>query len=422
MLTLEPTDKKGNQNLPIASVYEVSPETESKSKDKHFPVYLCTDDKSLGTTGCQAVGYDEKKLSAIRRAIPMVWPATGKVTRYDLVGGDEFFKHGRAGQRVLRKELRVMDDLLKAGERIRNQEFDTPGDLDQAEAELDTFLSDLRPETRVLFEQADRELAKMHGRSFNTTGKYQIFPLPGVDISPSPSSNGFRDVKTIFGGAGSGKSTWVVNYANEWYKMYHGPIWIFSRLRSDPILDEGIRCASKHGPHRWNMDPDHILSEEGRPTKDGLFKGKPGPPMTQAPFEVKGADKEEEPRNVLVIFDDCNTIVNPEVRDMVEQFRDDCLETGRHENIFMAITSHEFREYKRTKKPTNEAQALVICLKNSPPAPTIQFIIDKIGLTRPQTQRLLQVAQCSHWLMITRTVPQVAIWQQGIRLLSSFVQ
>jgi len=42
----------------------------------------------------------------------------------------------------------------------------------------------------------------------------------------------------------------------------------------------------------------------------------------------------------LVFFDDCDTVTEKKIRDALSKIQNDVLETGRHNNIHILITSH----------------------------------------------------------------------------------
>ena len=196
-----------------------------------------------------------------------------------------------------------------------------------------------------------------------------------------------RDIIYISGRSGSGKSYFIKDYVNNYYKMIHKkrPVYLFSALKEDPTIDQ-IK-----GLLRIDLSLDFLADEE----------------ITVADFA-----------NSCVIFDDTDTIKNKLIRDKVNHLLDEILETGRHFEITCLITKHCPANGRETKLILAESHQFVIFpagLGNR----SLKYLLDNyLGLDRDQVKKIKK--QKSRWVCINRsTFPLCVISEKECFILSN---
>lgn len=207
-----------------------------------------------------------------------------------------------------------------------------------------------------------------------------MIPIPKVDLEQK-NNNGFRECIYVAGPSGSGKSTFIAKYAKQYKKLFpKNKVFVFSRLLEDGPID-----ALK--PERIEINDDLIYD-----------------PITP-----------EELKNSLVIFDDTDTIRDKKLRDSITELKNDLLETGRHNDVYVCITSHLITNYKETRTVLNESHGICLfpgsgghhqmkyCLKNY------------FGLSPKEIKKVLSLR--SRWVYITKTYPRYVLYESGCYLL-----
>jgi hypothetical protein len=181
--------------------------------------------------------------------------------------------------------------------------------------------------------------------------------------------------------SGAGKSTVVSMQAKLWKKQNpEGKIVIFSRLKSDKVLD-------KLKPVRITLD-DELLED---------------------PIEMS------ELENCFVIFDDCETITNKKLGDYVRRLRDDLGQTGRHHGIICASTSHHVTDYAKTRDLLLEATDVYTFPKSS--SSEISYFCEKyMKLSKSKINKVLSLPT-ERWLLFKRNSPQCVMYDGGALIL-----
>lgn len=216
-------------------------------------------------------------------------------------------------------------------------------------------------------EQNDKELILHSG---------QIVPYPTTKENQ-------RDVIYISAPSGSGKSTWCKMYIEQYKKQFpRNRVILFSRVEADESLDS-VK------PIRIKLDED-IINDPIRA---------------------------EELKNALVIFDDCDTIQNKLLKDSILKLRNDLLETGRHTNTYLLVTSHLLMNYKETRTILNEATLVVVFPSSGSTYHIQRFMKVYAGMNQKQIQKAISLP--SRWVGISKVYPQYIIYSTGIYLLSS---
>lgn len=161
----------------------------------------------------------------------------------------------------------------------------------------------------------------------NSGEKLEI--IPSVSMS-STKVTPCREIVYACGPSGSGKSTFCATYISNFTKLFKDtPVYVVSRLEEDPVLDK-LDIIRVPIDDSWLSSPPDIHTEV--------------------------------PAGSLFVFDDCDTIPDPKIKDAVTRFMMDILETGRHNNIYCLITSHVIAKEKRAENARimNELHRLVL--------------------------------------------------------------
>ena len=206
------------------------------------------------------------------------------------------------------------------------------------------------------------------------------FQITDGKLEPLPSSLPERIF--IAGASGSGKSTFAGNYMKRYKKKFKdNEMFVFSRNTEDIALDkaEPIRVE---------------LSEE----------------ILEEPLDMT------ELNNSLVVFDDITTIPNKEIKEEVLRLREDLLECGRKENIYVLVTNHNLLDYKNTRNLLNEASSVVFFPKGGGGQHQIQsFLTRHAGLSKKEIQKIRGLS--SRWVSIYRTYPTFILHERGAYIL-----
>ena len=179
-----------------------------------------------------------------------------------------------------------------------------------------------------------------------------------------------RDIIYISGRSGSGKSYFIKDYVNNYYKVIHKkrPVYLFSALKEDPTIDQ-IK-----GLLRIDLSLDFLEDEE----------------ITVADFA-----------NSCVIFDDTDVLKNKLIRDKVNHILDEILQTGRHHEITCLITKHTTCNGPDTKMILAESNQFVLFI-NGLGNKTLKYLLDNyLGLDKDQITKIKRTK--GRWVAINRS-------------------
>jgi len=190
-----------------------------------------------------------------------------------------------------------------------------------------------------------------------------------------------RECIYVAGASGSGKTTYIARYLEEYKRMFpKNKIYIFSKLHDDEVLDK--------------LKPIRIIINDQ---------------LIENPIEV------EELENSCVVFDDIDTL-EKDLMEAVTKLRDDLLEIGRHNNIYMCNVSHLLMNYKNTRRLLNETQTVTFFPKSGSSYHINRFLKVYAGLSKEDINRILHLP--SRWVTINKTYPNYILYSQGAYLLS----
>jgi len=202
------------------------------------------------------------------------------------------------------------------------------------------------------------------------------------EIIPIPNSKA-RECSYVCGPSGSGKSTYISKYAKEYKKIFpKKKIYVFSRLENDETID------LLH-PVRVIIDDDLVND-----------------PINPSELE-----------DSLVIFDDTDTISDKNQYEAIRKLKEDLLETGRHNNIYVVISSHLMTNYKETRKILNECHNITFFPKAGNTQQINYCLKNYMGLNKKQIEEFLHLP--SRWVTVYRHYPQYILYSKGIKLLSN---
>lgn len=240
-----------------------------------------------------------------------------------------------------------------------------------------------------LYEDEEPEDSAIKSRFSDIKTQYESandkeFITHSGNLVPLPlSEKGQRDVIYISAPSGSGKSTWCRMYINEYKKMFpKNRVILFSRVNKDESIDP--------------VKPVRIMLNNE---------------IVDDPI------KSEELKNSLCIFDDCDTIQDKDIKAAIIKLRNDLLETGRHTNTYMLITSHLLMNYKETRTVLNEATKVVVFPASGSSYHIQRFFKEYAGMNKTQVQKALSLP--SRWVCLSKVFPQYILYSNGIYLLNS---
>jgi hypothetical protein len=194
--------------------------------------------------------------------------------------------------------------------------------------------------------------------------------LTDGQFEPCPMISRERDIMYMAGPSGSGKSYYTKMYMLNYIKAHPtNEIYIFSKLGEDVSLDDV--------PDLRRVKIDNRL-------------------MTQ-PFEV------DDFKNSLVVLDDIDCLTNKEHKEALNDLKIGILETGRHTNTSMLITSHIVCKGNETKTILSESQYITIYPSSGMPLNTL--LSGYMGLTTKQIRTIKALP--SRWVTIVKNYPQM---------------
>ena len=201
----------------------------------------------------------------------------------------------------------------------------------------------------------------------------------GGTIHPLPDPK-TRSIIYCFGASGSGKSTFVTNYVKEWKKMFpKQKVYVFSRLADDPSLD--------------SLKPKRVMIDD-----------------TLGDDKLSAADFKDS----FVIFDDVDSLPKNH-KAMVNEILDDILQTGRHFNVYCAVTSHLGSDYRATRQILNETHGICMFPQGSSPK-AIKYILETYGgLDSNEVKAIMRLP--SRWVYLKKNYPMAVLYNSGAYLL-----
>lgn len=209
----------------------------------------------------------------------------------------------------------------------------------------------------------------------------EVYTTPkNVLITPMPNML-TREVVYIAGPSGSGKSTYCGQYMAEFKRQFpEAKIFVFSRVKEDKVID-------KIGVHR--IDIDSTLESD--------------------PIDIFSDFNDGD----LVLFDDCDTIQDLKLRTAIVRIKNDILETGRHRNLYILVTSHLINpnEKKEGRIILNEMTSITVFPKSGS-AYQIKYVLKQYyGFSNDQIDNIFKLN--TRWVTLYKNAPQTIMYQRG---------
>lgn len=200
-------------------------------------------------------------------------------------------------------------------------------------------------------------------------------------IEQIPNKNSERDVLYITGASGSGKSYYCKNYLLQYNKSYPTrPIYIFSSLIEDETLDN----AKIKNFRRINLNEEFLQTD-----------------LQLSDF-----------KDCCVFFDDCDNLSNKRLKTKIFNILNTLLQTARHTNTTVIVTSHLPTNGFETKIILAEAKTITIFPSRLGSRALKYLLNDYLGLDRNDIKLIKKLK--TRWYTIFRTNPLIGMSEQGI--------
>lgn len=191
---------------------------------------------------------------------------------------------------------------------------------------------------------------------------------------------GSRDCLYICGASGSGKTTYISKYLNNYKKIFKNPkIYLFSKLSSDETLDQ-------YKPIRVDLNKFKYDDDTLKRLHDSLL-----------------------------IFDDIDSIGDKKIKDKIYNFINEVLYNGRHHNISIIITNHLCTDYKKTRPILNECKSVTFFCKSGANRQINYLLKSYLGLDKNDIERIMKLR--SRWVTVFKCYPMTVLCEKGIYLL-----
>ena len=198
-----------------------------------------------------------------------------------------------------------------------------------------------------------------------------------------PNTKSEREILYLTGASGSGKSTYIRKYCEQYKKAYpNRDIYLLSSLKEDESLD-----AIK--PKRIKMDED-------------IYKN-----------PLKPEDFEES----LVIFDDCDVLSDKKIREATMNLSNQILEIGRHFKISACYVSHLPTNKGDTRRILNEAHAIIYFPHSGSLRGTRYLLESYVGLDIKDILAIKKLE--TRWCCIFKNYPTIVMTERLMYLLSA---
>lgn len=198
-----------------------------------------------------------------------------------------------------------------------------------------------------------------------------------------PNRKRERDIQYVSGMSGSGKSTFVARFANEYKKLHpKNPIFLFTGLEPEP----GGSIESIKGLQRIKFD-DAFMAHE---------------------FTI------QDMASSLLIFDDIDVITSKIILDKLYSLLKLALETGRHSHTSVCFTSHTACNKDRTKAILTECHSITIFPSGMGDLPLKYLLQSYFGLTNKQINEIKELD--TRALTLYRTLPKVMVYDTGAKI------
>ena len=194
-------------------------------------------------------------------------------------------------------------------------------------------------------------------------------------------NEGWQGHISVFGSSGSGKSYWIGKYLMAYKKKFpKNNIYIFS-----PIINDLAFAEAK---------PLYVKIDET---------------LIDEPLDIKEADFKDS----ILVFDDIESLNKP-YKQIIESFRDQVLECGRHYQQTAICVSHIILNGQSTKRILNESSKIVVFPKSNFNG-IANLARRYFGMDRDKISYIKTVP--SRWVCICRCYPNSLVSENAIKIL-----
>ena len=220
------------------------------------------------------------------------------------------------------------------------------------------------------------------GQVFN---ELKLKDKPTLRFQPVPDKKTERKISYVTGASGSGKSYWTRNYAEEYHRLYpKREVYVISSLKEDATLDK-LKFLKRLKIHEGAFLTDDIGAED--------FK------------------------DALVIFDDTDCIRSKVLKNKINAIMDAILETGRHFNTEVIVTSHLACNGLETRRILNECKSVTI-FPHGLGGKAMKYLLDNyFGLDKDQIRKIKSLH--SRWVTIQKGFPMLIMSERECYVLNA---
>ena len=255
-------------------------------------------------------------------------------------------------------------------------------DLLSVESYLKGEKKEKKEKKKKAYEIAKIALQEQNEKEYKTVG--MLIPVPKKEATQ-------RNIYYLAGPSGSGKSYTTGLILHQWKKLYPaGKVYLFSEVKEDKALDPQInyRVMIDQKMVQKPIEPDEFQNKDKR---TGVNLGS------------------------MVIFDDIDTITDTSLQEAVHKLINKLLQTGRHQNLDIIVTSHQLMDYKKTRTILNEAQNVIVFPESGSSYHIKRFLTLYGGMDKHQINRFMKLP--SQWVLLHKSSPQYVMYQHGAFLL-----
>ena len=190
-----------------------------------------------------------------------------------------------------------------------------------------------------------------------------------------------RSIFYLTGASGSGKSYYASGLAQQYSKQYpNNDIYLFSAVKTDAILDKLKKLM--------RIDLKKFMEQE---------------------IDI------EDFKDSLVIYDDCDSLADKNIKKKVTSLQDRILQEGRHHCISAIITSHLSCNGKETKMILSESHSITF-YPMSLNGRNLKYLLENyMGLDRNQIAKIKKIK--SRWITHVKSYPQVILSEKEVYVL-----
>ena len=229
----------------------------------------------------------------------------------------------------------------------------------------------------IVYVSKDHDASNMKDIKLDAPMYFQLIPPVNME----------RATMYYAGRSGSGKSTQVALYVEEYHKIYpDNDIYLFSLKKVDPAFDN------------FNFPIHRIPIDES---------------LNENQIQI------DELASSCVIFDDVDQISHNDklLRNAVYNLIDQCLELGRASEITCIVTYHLLTNGKDTRKILNEVFYITIFPESGSFRGINYLLKEYLGFTKKQINKIKSLK--SNWVTIYNTAPMTIISEHECFLLKA---